>query len=520
MPVKTMTQSTSPYKSRIFNFLNQQTHRLAEKCQQAARHFKIAAEWGIQAVVYSLQAIVQSVQQAGKQLQATPQPENAKLPETKISQNEETLPTDNPIQKVIEAAREVPLNEDFVKKTLTSVTKQAGVSQNSIQAVASLRETKNLVLVAAGNEILDILNHSQQQKLRQKILAETAYYARHRRQNEIQKLPENSPKPTQTQQLPPASPLNEIQTWVKTGPIGVAFNIIQDAAIIANPKNILEETENTQSQINPYETIKQNLLAPAKAALENSIQAVQNFNLPSAESLQTSINQTSQNIINEIKHIALDLVTDPVSPTGDTPPTETPKLQNIVKNTVDYILGENRPQTSETGSEALTKSTKNDNKEREKIGVGQPIPNPWLSLQGLVPKTATLATTNSAPISVTETAGVTQTNFEKISLGETLQKISKMPVTKKSAQSKNHKPKQTTALKTTKKQTQPSETTQTIQTKKSSKVEHTPDWIETKATSIGYVKHPLESLLELVDKVLLFLEEVILAVLQWIKKHR
>lgn len=520
MPVKTMTQSTSPYKSRIFNFLNQQTHRLAEKCQQAARHLKIAAEWGIQAVVYSLQAIVQSVQQAGKQLQATPQQQNPKLPETKISQNEESLPSDNPIQKVIEAAREIPLNEDFVKKTLTSVTKQAGVSQNPIQAVASLRERKTLVLVAADNEILDILNHSQQQKLRQKILAETAYYARHRRQNEIQKLPENPPKQTQTQQLPPASPLNEIQTWVKTGPIGVAFNIIQDAAIIANPKNLLEETENTQSEINPYETIKQNLLAPAKAALENSIQAVQNFNLPSAESLQTSLNQTSQNIINEIKHIALDLVTDPVINTGETPQTEIPKPQNILKTTVDYILGETGSQKSETGSEALRKSPKNGNQKREKLGGGQPIPNPWLSFQDLLPKTATLATTNSAPISVTETAGVPQTNPEKIQFGETLKKISKVPVRKKTAQSTNYKAKQSTALKTSKKQTQPTETTQTLQTKKSSKVEHTPDWIETKATSIGYVKHPLESLLELVDKVLLFLEEVILAVLQWIKKHR
>ncbi len=516
MPVKTMTESTSPYKSRIFNFLNQQTHRFAERCQQAARHFKIAAEWGIQAVVYSLQAIVQSVQQAGKQLQATPQQENAKLPEPKISQNEEPLASDSPIQKVIEAARDIPLNEDFVKKTLTSVTKQVGQNQNPIQGVASLRERKTLVLISAGNEILDILNYSQQQKLRQKILAETAYYARHRRQNEIQKLPENSPKPTQTRQLAPASPLNEIQTWVKTGPIGVALNIIQDAAIIANPKNILEETENTPSQINPYETIKQNLLPPAISAIENSIQAVQNFNLPTPESLQNSLNQTSKLIVNEIKQIALDLVTDPVPTTGETPPTETPKLQNIVKNTVDYILGENRPQTYETGSGTLTKSTKNDNK----LDDGQPIPNPWLSLQDLLPKTATLATTNSAPIRVTETAGVPQTNPEKIQFGETLKKISQVPVRKKTGQSKNYKNKQSTALKTSKKQTQPTETTQTLQTKKTSKVEHTPDWIEAKATSIGYVKHPLESLLELVDKVLLFLEEVILAVLQWIKKHR
>ncbi|MCT7951538.1 hypothetical protein NG798_17175 [Ancylothrix sp. C2] len=511
-----MIDSTSPYKSRIFNFLNQQTHRLAEKCQQAARHFKIAAEWGIQAVVYSLQAIVESVQQAGKQLPTTPQPENAKLPETKISQNDEPLAADNPIQKVIEAAREIPLNEDFVKKTLFSVTKQAGVSQNPIQAVASLRERKTLVLISADNEILDILNHSQQQKLRQKILAETAYYARHRRQNEIQKLPENSPKPTQTQQLAPASPLNEIQTWVKTGPIGVAFNIIQDAAIIANPKNILEETQNSKSEINPYETIKQNLLPPAKAAIENSIQAIQNFNLPSPESLQTSLSQTSQSILNQIKQIAVDLVTDPLPNPETTAETESPKIQTFLQTTVDYFLGENREKLFQTGQEDLTKLAKLDKKESQNLAGSQPLTQPWLSFQDLFGKTPTLATTNSTQIPLTEKPSLIYPKPEKIEFGETLQKINQ--TTRKKTTAK--KPKATTALKTTKKPTTKTETSQTIETKKTTKVEHTPDWIDIKATSIGYVKHPLESLLEWVDKALLFLEEVILAVLQWIKKSR
>lgn len=48
-------------------------------------------------------------------------------------------------------------------------------------------------------------------------------------------------------------------------------------------------------------------------------------------------------------------------------------------------------------------------------------------------------------------------------------------------------------------------------------VEYTPDWIETTAYSVGYVKHPLEVVLEWVDKALLWLEKLIVACLGWLK---
>jgi hypothetical protein len=47
----------------------------------------------------------------------------------------------------------------------------------------------------------------------------------------------------------------------------------------------------------------------------------------------------------------------------------------------------------------------------------------------------------------------------------------------------------------------------------------TPDWIETPATPTGYVKHPLEQLLEWLDTAMLWLEELVVKVWQWLK-HR
>ena len=44
-----------------------------------------------------------------------------------------------------------------------------------------------------------------------------------------------------------------------------------------------------------------------------------------------------------------------------------------------------------------------------------------------------------------------------------------------------------------------------------------PDWIETHATKVGYVKHPLEQLLEWLDRGMLWLEELLTRVFQWVR---
>ena len=48
-------------------------------------------------------------------------------------------------------------------------------------------------------------------------------------------------------------------------------------------------------------------------------------------------------------------------------------------------------------------------------------------------------------------------------------------------------------------------------------VEAKPNWLEAQATAIGYVKHPLEVILEWLDRAMVWLEEKILIVWQWVK---
>jgi hypothetical protein len=51
----------------------------------------------------------------------------------------------------------------------------------------------------------------------------------------------------------------------------------------------------------------------------------------------------------------------------------------------------------------------------------------------------------------------------------------------------------------------------------STQLDPAPDWIETDATAMGYVKHPLEQLLEWLDRAMLWLEELLMKVFQWVR---
>ncbi|MBD2744080.1 hypothetical protein [Coleofasciculus sp. FACHB-1120] len=56
------------------------------------------------------------------------------------------------------------------------------------------------------------------------------------------------------------------------------------------------------------------------------------------------------------------------------------------------------------------------------------------------------------------------------------------------------------------------------QSNRTSFATHSPDWIEAEVTPAGYVKHPLEYLLEWLDKAMLWLENFFVKVWHWVKK--
>jgi hypothetical protein len=62
--------------------------------------------------------------------------------------------------------------------------------------------------------------------------------------------------------------------------------------------------------------------------------------------------------------------------------------------------------------------------------------------------------------------------------------------------------------------------TTAITTSSETRLEAKPDWIETQATPTGYVKHPLEQLLEWLDAAILGFEELVVKAWRWLQQIR
>ncbi|MFM6409140.1 MAG: hypothetical protein ACKPGT_32575, partial [Microcystis sp.] len=46
------------------------------------------------------------------------------------------------------------------------------------------------------------------------------------------------------------------------------------------------------------------------------------------------------------------------------------------------------------------------------------------------------------------------------------------------------------------------------------------EWLETESTPVGYVKHPLERILEGLDAIILWVEELVIKIWRWLRYDR
>ncbi|NER38545.1 MAG: hypothetical protein F6J93_32105 [Oscillatoria sp. SIO1A7] len=71
-----------PYKSRLFNFISEQSHQITDGMRRALRHLKVAALWGGEIFVYLVSAGVDRLLKTGQQMGPTAGKESPELPET------------------------------------------------------------------------------------------------------------------------------------------------------------------------------------------------------------------------------------------------------------------------------------------------------------------------------------------------------------------------------------------------------------------------------------------------------
>ncbi|MEH2084760.1 MAG: hypothetical protein V7K89_33750 [Nostoc sp.] len=532
--------SSGRYQSRLFNFVHQQSRRVTQQWEHTFRHLQVATKWGVEVLLYPVYLLFQSSESFGKTLHTKEPQTRLKLQPNDTDFQPETLPNaDSPIQNVLEAVNYLSLDEPastpkkasehfnplallgvfrlkFVENNSnltqsSNVTANQAVSLNPSQLENALQQhlpivrgiatnlmNRNLVLVTANNEILDILTPEQQAKLEDRIINEVANYWQSYLRDAAQRRLIVAQK--ETQLLPQIDRLLAKLTDVNPAEIPV---LAEDT-----PKDLL----NTDRLL---------------AFLDIAIAKLESNALVPVQERSQKIVQVAQTQLNIFLYGKEQLAAKgEIAPNADGLETHSQNFQALIEAALNYFFGVGNRKTLETTTsneklpsklfpsrlrKALSKSPLIENQDL--------TDDPWLTWNDLFGDTKTIA---DKPVTLSgeknpALAPISIGHFPQNNLSVKQPKIGSGLIKRKQPSSNLVSNQKTSGKVASVKQTQ----TRISQTKseshkgeilqqqfhQSSHVEAQPDWIETTATSTGYEKHPLEQLLEWLDYIMVWLEE-------------
>jgi hypothetical protein len=157
--------SSNRYQSRVFNFISQQSRKVADQLERGLRNLKFAAEGALQATLYPFYLLFQTARNFGNRLQQAGK-ENAPQIEGFVNDETPDYPeTDTPIQRVLSFLQELPL-PNFTPQPETQQI--GGVSETNYPDNLPLTQpkvaAKGLAELSAFKELLttatDTLNES------------------------------------------------------------------------------------------------------------------------------------------------------------------------------------------------------------------------------------------------------------------------------------------------------------------------------------------------------------------------
>jgi hypothetical protein len=508
--------SSNRYQSRLFNFVHQQSRHLGDRLNTTFRHLQIATKWSLQALFYPVILLVQkALESADKQLHAQTPQNRLQLQTNNIHSQPDV---DTPIQRVLQALEDTETQRHGDKETRRQGDK-GNVSKNffgfwwfkffpnklgrvffktwlgsespskypvspvpnpqspvpfstvtnipkphfsTVRGIASQLENRNLVLVTAENEILDILTRQQQEKLQDRIIGEIAdYWHSWRLATEKQ----------ETEVLP------EIE------------RLLQKLTGDNNTTPALPEAMQTQALINHEEVL---------AFLDASMAKLESNALTPLSRATLQVQQRSLEIIKVVQtELDIFIYGKELTVPGEDIQSDRLRIQAIIEAAVNYFFGER------TGK-------KLDGSPQRYLPNQDLVADPWLSWDDLFgdfePIDQQLALSTNPALPASQSPGYLQNWLNSY------QNIPKKPASKLVKQQKA-----TTDLTRAEKASGKLSKISQVGSKKgevvlhqrsqTTEIEAKPDWIETKATSVEYEKHPLERILAWLDAALLWLEE-------------
>ncbi|MBC6422800.1 MAG: hypothetical protein GDA43_04840 [Hormoscilla sp. SP5CHS1] len=265
-----------PYQSRLLNLLVPQYRWLVEKGARAIRQMKVAVSWAAQVVIYPVYLLLQTTRLAFRQLG---QAVKSQLPQLR----EEAPDVDRPIQEVLLAVLpeegelvltpdvvglqspkpNVPQHWDLIVNNTPLVMRKqqekadslppatprradprGGYKGQVIRGVATELTSKNLILVTADNQELDIFTQQQQKELQQLIIWQLAKYRRYLRQLAMGKRPPTWGKLAASKTtLLPIRLLGQVMAWEQKGTVARAIDLCGESSLVHQPSRELAQGE-------------------------------------------------------------------------------------------------------------------------------------------------------------------------------------------------------------------------------------------------------------------------------------
>ncbi len=480
--------SSHRYQSRLFSFIHQQSRLLTNRLNRAFKSLQAVTSWIAPIVFYP------------------------SLPQETVKQNVHQLPNspptvDTPIQKVLLLVEAMPSpepetkapsrnllgflwNKFFPKANTKLVTtadspRSLKVEDNNtpncliptrpqVRGIASQISNRLLVLVSPQNEILDILNSQQQQVLQARIISEVTNW----RLQRLLSSKQDRLADRQSWLLAPINLFSSIVSWTQRDKQQGKLRVFSDGAIASGAgQSAIASIDLT---IAKFET---NSLAPM-ASITKSFQ-IQGIIWAAIEYFfgDCTPRSAGRERTAKLPQPTINNLEDPWLEMSDLFGSEEVTkqsliLENHLTSKVAYLPEDKK----------LTQSSQELNKH---------------SLRSLLNRWRQLTQKNSA--------------FLAVKTPQTVKSLSKNQQQKLSSQiSQNYYISQELNVAVT--TNSPSLKSNSVAAKSSESLEHTPEWIETNATTMGYVKHPLEQLLEWLDLAMLWLENILIKFWHWLQQ--
>lgn len=502
--------SNEPYKSRLFNFLNRQTIRWQDKLGITIRRLRSITEMGIQLMLYPFYLMVQTGRAFRQKLESKVQ-SSSFLSETKSSKSDSSLTTTSvPLDAVLNLVepwletrektdsittntiavdilpvnqqsdqlssqvrcdradlwldqsslpqrQEKPLVTSSQLETIhTNVSPLSPQSSHLIQGFASLLASREIVLVDHHNQILNVLNQRAQQILKQ-------YFAkRHQKPSRLvtttRKVLASLPQISQNNSanIAPVKFFWQMLDWLQTSPVARKVNLFGESKL-ASSSPVLPSSNTVDPR------------AKFLVSLDNKV-----ADLETKSFLSTSV---SSNYLARSSQNQVYINSNPF------------QIRAIIKAAIDYFFVKNSSRAKNTikGSSRFT------------------LPNSTPSIP-LESKTASSYLPGESP---KLNLSLAKEENSWLSWNDIFSNTISSTVKPRSSEQKTSitQPQESASLFSLPQDNSKDFTSITHPNNSENQLETDSDLLETKATTVGYEKHPLVRILELLDRIILWLEE-------------